>query len=441
MNNTTQNDRSLQRRAVVAALLPVVCLMTVGGCHINHLHHKKADFPVASVRSDAPRELSKVVLPTYRIEPPDILSIEAVRLVPSSPYKLNTVDIVRLRVERTGLDRVARGDGLSIRVVGAPTVAPIDGVFTVQTNGQVALGPPYGLVNVAGLTIEEAEQAIETHLAKSLTAPDALVSVAEVGTPLDAELPIDIDGTIDLGAPYGAVRIVGMTTAEAEEALTEHLKAFFTEPTVSLNLIQTSFQQQVAGEHLVNPDGTVRLGAYDSVRVVGLTLDEAEEAIEQQLSEYLDEPEVAVSIFAFNSKMYYIITEGAGFGDRVFQFPITGNDTVLGALAQINGLSEVSSSKMWIARPSPEAGDYQILPIKWNEIASLGGTTTNFQLMPGDRLYVAEDKLVAMERSITKFTAPFERIMGFSILGVETVTRFSGAVLKGGGNPRGRGVF
>jgi hypothetical protein len=123
----------------------------------------------------------------------------------------------------------------------------------------------------------------------------------------------------------------------------------------------------------------------------------------------------------------------------VFQFPITGNDTVLGALAQINGLSEVSSSKMWIARPSPQPGEYQVLPIKWNEIASLGGTTTNYQLMPGDRLYVAEDKLVAMERSISKFTAPFERIMGFSILGVETVTRFSGAVLKGGGNPRGRG--
>ena len=52
-----------------------------------------------------------------------------------------------------------------------------------------------------------------------------------------------------------------------------------------------------------------------------------------------------------------------------------------------------------------------------------------------DRVFVAEDKRVAVDTAIGKFVAPFERIMGFSLLGVGTTTRFSGRVLRGGGNP------
>ena len=65
-----------------------------------------------------------------------------------------------------------------------------------------------------------------------------------------------------------------------------------------------------------------------------------------------------------------------------------------------------------------------------------GDVTTNYQLMPGDRVYVAEDKWVAFDTKIAKVTAPFERIFGFSILGADTVTRFSGDVLRGGGDQR-----
>src|SRR5439155_14223725 len=37
---------------------------------------------------DLPRELDKVSLPAYRIEPPDVLLIEAVKAVPKPPYKV-----------------------------------------------------------------------------------------------------------------------------------------------------------------------------------------------------------------------------------------------------------------------------------------------------------------------------------------------------------------
>jgi polysaccharide export outer membrane protein len=64
----------------------------------------------------------------------------------------------------------------------------------------------------------------------------------------------------------------------------------------------------------------------------------------------------------------------------------------------------------------------------------MGKACTNFQLLPGDRVFVAEDKLIALNTGLSKLFAPMERVMGFSLMGVGTATRFSGPVLKGGGN-------
>src|SRR5215470_12918945 len=44
------------------------------------------------VEPSAPRELTKVILPPYRIEPPDLLQIDAILVVPKSPYRLRMLD-------------------------------------------------------------------------------------------------------------------------------------------------------------------------------------------------------------------------------------------------------------------------------------------------------------------------------------------------------------
>ena len=165
-----------------------------------------------------------------------------------------------------------------------------------------------------------------------------------------------------------------------------------------------------------------------------MTIEQAKAAIEQHLSQFLDDPEISLDVFAYNSKVYYIVTQGAGQGDAVYRFPVTGNETVLDAISQINGLNFNCSKKIWIARPTDEPGQVQLLPVDWDAITSQACAATNYQILPGDRVFVAEDKMVALDTGLAKFTAPFERVMGFSMLGVGTVTRFSGPVLKGGGN-------
>src|SRR5262249_1647894 len=157
--------------------------------------------------------------------------------------------------------------------------------------------------------------------------------------------------------------------------------------------------QQVRGEHLVRPDGTISLGTYGAVYVTGLTLPQAKAAIEKHLSQCLLHPEISLDVFAYNSKVFYVITDGAGFGQQVFTLPSTGNETVLDALSRINGLPAVASKRrIWLARPGPpELGCDQILPIDWMAITQGGSTCTNYQVFPGDRIYVKADCLITLD--------------------------------------------
>jgi polysaccharide export outer membrane protein len=248
--------------------------------------------------------------------------------------------------------------------------------------------------------------------------------------PIAGTFVIEPGGTVNLGQPYGAISVVGLTVEEAAAAITTKLKQQLRDPIVNVTLGEIAGRQQIGGQHLVAQDGTVSLGVYGSVLVVGKTLMEARASIEQHLSEFLQDPEVSVEVFAYNSKNYYVITQGAGLGDGVTRFPITGNDMVLDAISQINGLTSISSTKIWIARPgqTPDGHD-QILPIDWIAISQRADPTTNYQLLPGDRLYVAEDKLVSTDNFLAKVISPMERVFGIASLGGSSVFLF-----KNGGN-------
>jgi protein involved in polysaccharide export with SLBB domain len=289
-----------------------------------------------------PRELDKVSLPDYIIEPPDILVIDTVRGSPLPPYHIEALDVLQIQVSDT-----------------IPT-APIAGLFVVDPDGTVNLGLAYGSVPVAGLTLEQARAAINTQLRRVLTNPQAVVALAQT----------------------------------------------------------RGIAQLVRGQHLVRPDGTISLGVYGCVYVAGLNLCQAREVIENYLSRYLQNPQISLDVLGFNSKVYYIIFDGGGYGQQVYRLPITGNETVLDAIGLVNGLPAVSSRKrIWVARPSPCGNPCdQVLPVDWMAITEGGSTCTNYQILPGDRVYVKADPWIAFDNNLAKVLAPFERILGFTLL-------------------------
>jgi polysaccharide biosynthesis/export protein len=195
--------------------------------------------------------------------------------------------------------------------------------------------------------------------------------------------------------------------------------------------------QAISGSFNVRPEGSVNLGIWGNVPVSGLSLDQAAESIRQHLvrQEFLakagtkaDSLFVIVDVLAYNSKRYYVITDGGGFGEQVFPFPITGSETVLDALANINGLPDVASKRnIWVARRTPHPGQpWQILPVDWVGTTQHGHSFTNYQVMPGDRIYVKAQRLVTIDRTLARIFAPVERVFGVTLLGTNTVNQLVG---------------
>ena len=195
--------------------------------------------------------------------------------------------------------------------------------------------------------------------------------------------------------------------------------------------------QPVAGEYTVRPDGTVYLGVYGSVYVTGMTISQAAAAIRARLAKAsfsesggLD-PElilVILDVSQYNSKKYFVITDGGGYGEQVSAFPITGNECVLDALANVQGLSPVSSKRnIWVARATPHPGQIeQILPVDYVGITQHGVSVTNYQIFPNDRIYVKAQRIVTFDTQLARVLAPINKLFGVTLLGTSTYNQLSG---------------
>ena len=193
--------------------------------------------------------------------------------------------------------------------------------------------------------------------------------------------------------------------------------------------------QPITGQHLVRPDGTVNMGIWGSLSVSGLTTEQTRDAVRRYvfnqmltapgIKDQVTAPDdinklyVAVDVIGYNSKAYYVITDGAGYGEKIDRFPIQGHETVLDALSNINGLPAVGSkSHIWVARRTPHAGQpEQHLQVDYVAVTQDAHTPTNYQIMPGDRVYVRAEKVFLVDNYLQKMLAPIERVLGITLLG------------------------
>jgi polysaccharide export outer membrane protein len=188
----------------------------------------------------------------------------------------------------------------------------------------------------------------------------------------------------------------------------------------------------ITGEHLVRPDGKVSLGFYGEVYVTGLTIAEAKEKIVYHLRQYLTDlalglvsyderkgeyidieaaktPRIFVDVASYNSKVYYVQGDVGSPG----RLPITGNETVLDAINYAGGLTPTGSQQnIRLVRPAPPgACCEQVLPVNLSAIVNVGDSTTNYQMMPGDRLVVFRDPIVRTTVFLDRLASPFNTVL------------------------------
>lgn len=262
--------------------------------------------------------------------------------------------------------------------------------------------------------------------------------------------------------PPGAISSVhGIAPSVPREFEKQTLPPYVVEPPDIL-LIQASDAitlrlQAIEGQHLVAPDGTVNLGIYGRVYVTGMTIDQVGDAVAARLLELLPglnkllptaqrgtplstvaaiKGELQVDVISYNSKYYYVITDGGGYGQQVYPILITGNEMVLDAIAKVNGLPAVATKKkIWLARATRAGQPPKIFPVDWRGVTQCASAATNYQIFPGDRVFVQSDALIRADTCLAKLLSPVQRLLGTTLLGASTVN-----AIKLGGSSSGSGL-
>ena len=87
---------------------------------------------------------------------------------------------------------------------------------------------------------------------------------------------------------------------------------------------------------------------------------------------------------------------------------------MLDALEYAGGLLPTAAPQnIRLVRPAPPgACCEQILPVNLAAITSGGDPTTNYQLMPGDRIVVYRDPIVRFTILLDRLVAPFQAVIG-----------------------------
>lgn len=143
---------------------------------------------------------------------------------------------------------------------------------------------------------------------------------------------------------------------------------------------------RLPGDQPVLPDGTINLGKYGQLVVAGKTVDEIAGMVRGMIEcqTHAASP-IVVRVVTRVSKVYYVLGEVNAPG----AYPLAGRETVLDGLLTAGGLNDRASRKhIILSRPSPPDACRVVLPVCYPDIVQLGDTTTNYQLMPGDRIYV-----------------------------------------------------
>jgi serine/threonine protein kinase/protein involved in polysaccharide export with SLBB domain/WD40 repeat protein len=325
-------------------LFAMIGLLVFGGPALGIIIHLKKDGKTTTVE-----------VPDGSTAHIDAHGAVTVELPPSPGPAMKTAnEPAKIATFRTATEPL---DVLCICATGTPRDQPMDGYYGVEPDGNVALGPDYGRVQVRGLTVEAAGKAIEKKLQGVLKAPKVQVTfgmldppwheaapprqpytiapldVLEINVPgAPQDQPIDgaflvepDDGTVSFGPVYGRVQLKGLTLEEAQRAIEKKLQAVLKDPKAWVTLpvrrvrlapaprapytikpndllfIMTAGvpadQPIYDGVIAVEPGGTLALGPlYGRVNVKGLSLEATEKAVEKKLRDFLTNPMVSVTI-------------------------------------------------------------------------------------------------------------------------------------------------
>lgn len=143
---------------------------------------------------------------------------------------------------------------------------------------------------------------------------------------------------------------------------------------------------RLSGDQTVQPDGAIELGHFGRLMVAGQTTEEVRINVESLIREKTkSKVAVNVRLVEMSGKVVYVLGEVNSPG----AYPLKGNETVLDAIIAAGGVnSQADQTRVILNKPTVPFDRRVVLPVCYKHIVQLGDTTTNYQLEPGDRIYV-----------------------------------------------------
>jgi polysaccharide export outer membrane protein len=198
----------------------------------------------------------------------------------------------------------------------------------------------------------------------------------------------------------------------------EVLSVYIVEPGDVLYLEAAKFDSpmRLPGDQTVQPDGSIELGKYGRLQVAGMTIPEIRDAVQaavdiREESDWLrraaerDNPsdskntkekilaerewqearEVVVRLVDWKSKVFYVMGEVNSPG----AYPFSGSENVLDALVAAGDITQRSDRHhIILSRPTGPCDQRLVLPICYDNLVQLGDSSSNYQILPGDRIFV-----------------------------------------------------
>ena len=133
----------------------------------------------------------------------------------------------------------------------------------------------------------------------------------------------------------------------------------------------------------VRPDGKISLPLLNDVQAAGMTAMQLSASLRDNLSKYLTNPQVTVTVTEINSRRVYITGEVT----RAGALPLLPNMTVLQALSSAGGFTQFAKLKnIYVLRT--EDGKQTKHPFNYKEVVKGNLPEQNILLQPGDVIVV-----------------------------------------------------
>lgn len=166
------------------------------------------------------------------------------------------------------------------------------------------------------------------------------------------------------------------------------LATYYIEPGDTLLVEPAKFDSPVRlpGDQPVQPDGCINLGQFGRLNVVGQTVESVQATVQAMIEAKEKEcGPITVRLVDWQSKKFYVLGEVNSPGS----YQLDGDENVLDALVEAGGISRSGNAhQIILTRPTAEGSCRIVLPICYHQIVQLGDAATNYQLQPGDRIFV-----------------------------------------------------